>query len=57
MTPTNFRKPKTGDKPLLVKFRNGLESRWAYAADQLVWKDRGWDFDIVAVEMGGKTNG
>jgi len=50
MTPTNFRKPKTGERLLRVKFRNGLESRWTYRADQLVWKDRGWDFDIVAVE-------
>lgn len=48
-TPTKWRKPKTGDKPLMVRFRNGVESRYSYTAGQLVWADRGWDFDIVAV--------
>jgi hypothetical protein len=46
---TNFRRPKTGDKPLKVMFRNGLESRFEYTAAQLVWADRGWDFDVVKV--------
>jgi hypothetical protein len=46
---TNFRKPRTGDKPLRVMWRNGEESKHSYTADQLVWKDRGWDFDILKV--------
>jgi hypothetical protein len=50
MTPTKFRKPKTGERLLRVQFRNGQVSRFSYRADQLVWKDRGWDFDIVGVE-------
>ena len=48
-TETRGRKPRTGDKPLRVKFANGQESRWEYTANQLVWKRRGWDFDVVAV--------
>jgi hypothetical protein len=50
MTPTHFRKPRTGERMLRVQFRNGLVSRHTYTADQLCWQDRGWDFDIVAVE-------
>lgn len=50
MTPTNYRKPKTGERLLRVRFRNGMVSRHEYTADQLVWKDRGWDFDITEVE-------
>lgn len=50
MKPNNFRKPRTGDRPLRVQFRNG----WIvgpYTASQLVWEDRGWLSDIVAVEF------
>ena len=50
MTPNKWRRPKTGDRLLRVQFRNGLVSRHEYRADQLVWDNRGWDFDIVAVE-------
>lgn len=50
MKATGGRKPKTGDAKLRVQFRCGLVSRWEYTADQLVWADRGWDFDVVAVE-------
>lgn len=50
MTPTNFRKPKTGERLLRVKFRCGLVSRWEYTAAQLRWDDRGSPFDVVAVE-------
>jgi hypothetical protein len=46
---THGRKPRTGDKALWIKFRNGQESRHTYVAAQLVWVDRGWDFDCVAV--------
>jgi hypothetical protein len=46
---THFRAPKTGDKPLKVKFRNGMESRFEYVAKQLRWSDSGSDFDIVGV--------
>ena len=49
MTPTNFRKPRT-EALLRVKFRCGLVSRHEYSVDQLVWKDRGQEFDIVACE-------
>jgi hypothetical protein len=47
---THGRKPKTGERLLKVLFRNGMESRWEYTADQLVWQDRGWPFDIVGVK-------
>jgi hypothetical protein len=50
MTPTHFRKPKTGDRLLKVTFRNGMVSRHSYKASQLIWSDRGWDFDVIAVE-------
>ena len=50
MTPTQFRRPRTGDKPLRVQFRNGQLSKREYTAAQLRWTDTGHDFDIVAVE-------
>lgn len=46
---THGRKPKTGERPLRALFRNGLESRWEYTANQLIWADRGWAFDVIAV--------
>lgn len=46
---TNGRKPRTGDKPLRVKFRCGLESRFTYVASQLRWTDTGDSFDVVGV--------
>lgn len=48
-TETKWRKPRTGEKPLRVKWRNGNESTHEYTADQLIWADRGWDFDVIAV--------
>jgi hypothetical protein len=50
MTPTQWKRPRTGDKPLRVQFRCGWVSKHTYTARQLVWEDRGWDFDIIAVE-------
>jgi hypothetical protein len=50
MTPTNYRTPKTGDRPLRVQFRNGYVSRFTYTAKQLRWGNTGHDFDIIAVE-------
>lgn len=50
MTPTKGRKPKTGDRLLRVRFRNGLVSRFEYTAAQLRWDDRGSPFDILEVE-------
>ena len=49
MTPTNFRKPKTGERKLRVRFRNGQLSRFEYRADQLRWTDNGSDWDIIEV--------
>lgn len=49
MTPTNGRKPRTGDKLLRVQFRNGQESRHEYTAGQLRWTETGGDWDVVAV--------
>lgn len=49
MTPTNGRKPRTGDRPLRVRFRNGLLSRFEYTANQLRWDHRGSDWDIIEV--------
>jgi hypothetical protein len=50
VTPTNGRTPRTGERQLRVRFANGLVSRHTYTAAQLVWKQRGWDFDIIGVE-------
>ena len=54
MTPTRWRRPKT-DRYLKVQFRNGEVSRYSYTPEQLIWDDRGWDFDIIAVEFGEKV--
>lgn len=50
MTPTHFRKPRTGERMLRVQFRNGLVSRHTYTAAQLRWTDTDSDFDIIGVE-------
>jgi hypothetical protein len=52
---TNGKRPRTGEKPLRVKFANGQESRWTYTARQLVFDQRGWDFDVVAVARADAT--
>lgn len=48
MKPTLGRKPRTGDKKLRVRFRNGETSRYAYPASALRWTDTGCEFDIIA---------
>lgn len=50
MTATNGRTPRTGERQLRVKYRCGVVSKHTYTAAQLVWKHRGWDFDVVEVE-------
>lgn len=50
MTRTNFRKPKTGERLLRVRFRNGMVSRFEYVAAALRWTDTGSDWDILEVE-------
>ena len=49
--PTNFRKPKTGDRLLRVRWANGDVSRHTYSAAQLRWSDTNHPFDIVGVEF------
>ena len=55
MSPTNFRKPRTGDKKLRVQWRNGQTSIHTYTAAQLRWSDSGHEFDVVAVEYAGEA--
>lgn len=47
---TNGRKPRTGEALLQLRFRNGLESKEAYTADQISrwWHDH-TDWDVMAV--------
>jgi hypothetical protein len=54
MTPTNGRKPRTGEMLLRVQFRNGQESRHEYTAAQLRWSDTGDDWDVIAVEKSNR---
>lgn len=51
MTPTKWKRPRTGEKPLRVQWRTGELSKYTYTASQLIWDDRGWDHDIIAVEV------
>jgi hypothetical protein len=46
--PTNGRKPRK-DSLLNVTFRNGWKVG-PYRDDQLVWKQRGWESDVIAAE-------
>lgn len=46
---TNGRKPRSGEKPLRIKFRNGLESQQTYTAAQLRWTQVGDPWDIIEV--------
>lgn len=48
-TETKGRTPKTGDAPLYVRFRNGLEPPNPAPADKWIFDFRGWSTDIVAV--------
>lgn len=47
-TPTHWRKPRTGDALLFVRFRNGIESKQALPAAKWNWSDRDYNFDIIA---------
>ena len=47
--PTNGRAPRTGDKPLRVKFANGRTSLHTYSAPQLRWTKTGSEWDIAEV--------
>lgn len=47
---THGRKPRTGERLLHVRFRNGVESKHSYRADQITrWWHDGSDWDVVAV--------
>lgn len=47
---TNGRKPRTGDRFLHLRFRNGLESKKPYIASQIRWTQINNDpWDVVAV--------
>jgi hypothetical protein len=47
---THGRKPRTGERPLLVRYRNGLESKHTYTVRQIArWSHTGDDWDIMAV--------
>ena len=48
-TATNGKRPRTGEKPLWCKFRNGTVLKEPYRADQVRWTDTGDEFDIVEV--------
>lgn len=50
MKPTNFRKPRTGDRLLRIRYRNNHVDDRPRTAAQMIWEDRGFDFDIIAVE-------
>lgn len=54
MTPTKGRKPRTGERLLRVRFRNGVESSVGYTANQLRWTDTGDDWDVVACQREAK---
>jgi hypothetical protein len=47
---TQGRRPRTGDKKLHIRFRNGLESKATYTAAQIArWTQVGDDWDVMAV--------
>ena len=48
---TNGRTPRTGERQLRVKFRNGETSKHTYTAKQLRWDHNGTDFDITHVRI------
>lgn len=50
-TPTQGRKPRTGERKLRVQFRCGyVDDRHEYTAAQLRWTDTGDSWDVVAVK-------
>jgi hypothetical protein len=46
---THGREPKTGQRLLHLRFRNGLESKKPYRADMIRWSQVGDDWDVVAI--------
>lgn len=46
--PTNWKPPRTGEKQLRVRWRDGSTSKWTYTAKQLNWTDRGDPLDVIA---------
>lgn len=52
-TPTKWRRPRTGDTPLRVKFRNEVVSKEALPASKWNWEDRDYEFDIIEVRREG----
>lgn len=48
--PTKGRKPRTGQDQLIVQFRSFTDWQHRYTADQIVWDDRGYAFDAIAVK-------
>jgi hypothetical protein len=46
---TQGKRPRTGDKPLHIKFRNGLESKVTYTAGQLRFTQVGDPWDVTHV--------
>lgn len=47
---THGRKPRTGEKLLHLRFRNGLESKKPYRVDMIArWTQTGDDWDVIAV--------
>ena len=49
--PTQWSMPRTGDTKIRPQYRNGYIDRNVYRSDALVWRDRGYAFDIVAVAL------
>jgi hypothetical protein len=47
-TPTKWSRPRTGEKPLMVEFRNG-EVGGPYTSGMLRWTDTDHPFDVVKV--------
>jgi hypothetical protein len=47
--PNPGKSPRTGERPLKVRFANGYESRWEYVAAQLRWSLTGSEWDVAEV--------
>lgn len=45
-TPTQWRTPES-ENNVRVRFRNGEVSKHTHRPDQLNWRDRNYDFDII----------
>jgi hypothetical protein len=46
---TQGKRPRTADRLLHVRFRNGEVSKQPYRADQMRWSQSGDPWDVVAV--------